>query len=146
MSVLLNGNFNVCVTLPQFDFTETADQVQIPGVDLATVFDEFGFFDNVKIGEKTLRELGCTQFYNNQISFGIGEPQYIIRLFLHADPAILMEAVNNGEVVFGDNQTPVTAAKGTIIPGYNYLYGGEDAVVYRADMGPLNTGFRYYCP
>lgn len=129
-----NGNFNIYVTLPQYDFTGTVDNVQFAGVDFATVFDGFGFFDSVKIGEKTLRELGCTQFFNNQMAFGVGEPKNIVKLYLHADPAVWMEAFNNGEVVFGDNQTPVTIGKGTVIPGYNYLSGGENAVVYRADM------------
>lgn len=129
-----NGNFNIYVTLPQYDFAGPADNVQFAGVDLATVFDGFGFFDSVKIGEKTLRELGCTQFFNNQMAFGVGEPKNVVKLYLHADPEIWMDAFNSGEVVFGDNQTPVTIGEGTIIPGYNYLSGGENAVVYCADM------------
>ncbi len=141
-----NGNFNIYVTLPQYDTTETRDCVQFAGVDLADVFDGFGFFDSVKIGEKTLRELGCTQFYNNQIAFGVGEPKNVVKLYLHADPETWMTAFNNGEIVFGDNQTPVTIGEGTVIPGYSYLNGDDDAVVYRADMTYVtkrSTGLTY---
>ena len=128
------GNFNIYVTLPQYDFAGPSDNVRFAGVDLATVFDGFGFFDSVKIGEKTLRELGCTQFYDNQMAFGVGEPKCIVKLYLHADPAIWTEAYNNGEVAFGDAQTPITIGAGTVIPGYDYLSGIENSTIYCADM------------
>lgn len=129
-----NGNFNMYITLPQIDTNIQNWNVAFDGVDLATVFNDFGFFDKVKIGEKTLREWGCTGFYNNTLGFGVAEPQNVIALYCHADPAIWGEAFNSGEIAFGDNQTPVTIGEGTIIPGYNYLSGGENAVVYRTNM------------
>ena len=129
-----NGNFNIYVTLPQYDYAGQRDNVQFAGVDLATVFDGFGFFDSVKIGEKTLRELGCTEFYNNQMAFGIGEPKNVVKLYLHAEPTVWQAAYDNGDVVFGDAQPPVTIGEGTVIPGYNYLNGDANAVVYSADM------------
>lgn len=127
------GNFNIYVTLPQYDTTVTQDNVR-PTADLATVFDSFGFFDSVKIGEKSLRELGCSGFYDNQIGFGIGEPKNIVKLYLHADPETWSAAYANGEIKFGDSQPPITMEKGTTIPGYNYLMSGENAVVYRTNM------------
>lgn len=129
-----NGNFNIYVTLPEYDTNIVQDNVVFTDVDLASVFDNFGFFDSVKIGEKSLRELGCTGFYSGyQMAFGVGEPKNVVKLYLHADPETWMAAYNAGEVVFGDNQTDVTITEGTIIPGYKYLMGEANATVYKAD-------------
>lgn len=129
-----NGNFNIYVTLPEYDTTVTQDYVRYTDVNLTNVFNNFGFFDSVKIGEKTLRELGCTEFWENTIAFGVGEPKNVVKLYLHADPAVWTAAAQAGEVVFGDEQPDVTIAKGTIIPGYTYLTGAEDAKIYKANQ------------
>lgn len=135
-----NGNFNLSIILPQIDTAVKKDAVTFDGVDLAKVFNDFGFFDKVKIGEKTLREYGCVSFWDGAIGFGVGEPQNSINLHCHADPDIWKEAVKSGEVSLGTwggsqwavNPSDVTIEEGTLIPGYTYLNGDDDAVVYRA--------------
>ena len=129
-----NGNFNIYVTLPEYDTTTVQDYVRYADVDLTSVFNDFGFFDSVKIGEKTLRELGCTSFWENTIAFGVGEPKNVVKLYLHADPAVWTAAAQAGEVAFGEAQPDVTITKGTIIPGYTYLTGAANATVYKAEQ------------
>lgn len=127
-----NGNFNLWLTLSEIDTDIQNDNVTIAGVTLEDKFNELNFFDNVMIGEKTLKELGCSGFWENVISIGVGEPQNIMRLHCHADPDTWKAAVNGGEVVFG--QSEVTVKAGALIPGYTYLSGAENPTVYRATM------------
>lgn len=127
-----NGNFNLWITLPQMDTQLKGEALTIPDVDLQAKFNELHFFDNVVIGEKTLKEYGCTGFWENTIGFGIGEPQNIMRLHCHADPEIWSAAINSREVDY--NKTEITVKEGTLIPGYTYLAGDDNPIVYRAKM------------
>ncbi|MBQ7948635.1 MAG: hypothetical protein IJ284_02625 [Clostridia bacterium] len=128
------GRFNLFICMPQIDTNIKNGYLKFDGVDLMSVFNEFNFFNNVKIGEKTLTELGVTAFWDNKIGYGEGEPNGIIRLHCIADVTIWQAAIQSGEVKFGDEQTPVTISEGTLVPGYTYLNGDENAVVYRANM------------
>lgn len=127
-----NGNFNLYLSLPQIDVTLNGQNQTVSDGDLSTKFNELNFFDNIMIGEKSLKELGCTGFWTQEVVFGEGEPQNVIRLKCHADPEIWTTAISAGEVVFG--QSEMTVKKGALIPGYTYLSGAENPIVYRADM------------
>lgn len=127
-----NGNFNLYISMPKIDTDIKNDAWTIDGVTLQDKFNELNFFDNVMIGEKTLKELGCTGFWENVVGFGVGEPQNVIHLHCHADPDTWKAAVAAGEVVFG--QSEVTVKAGALIPGYTYLAGEENPIVYRANM------------
>lgn len=126
-----NGNFNLTISMSEYDATVTQMGYAF-SKDLAKAFNEFGFFDKVKIGEKTLREYGCTGFWENAMDIGMNEPKSVINLHCHADPAIWEAAVNSGEVAFSAPSCPVTIEEGTIVPGFSYLTDGENPVVYRA--------------
>lgn len=129
-----NGNFNLWITIPSLDTGDKESKVSFDGVNLSQVMDNFGFFDKVKIGDKSLREYGCTSFWENSIGFNDSDwgnmPKNNVHFYCHADPALWSAAVDNGEVVF--NKTEVTVEKGALIPGYAYLNGDNNAKVYRA--------------
>lgn len=127
-----NGNFSLYLLVPELDMGGKTGQVSFNS-DMAYEFNKLGFFDKIKIGEKTLREWGCTSFYySDSVGFNekpVGEvPHNNIRLYCHADPAIWEAAHKSGEISFS---SPVTVAEGALIPGYAYLSGGENAKLYR---------------
>lgn len=126
-----NGNFNLTLSMSNYDASVTQSNY-VFSKELAPIFNEFGFFDKVKIGEKSLRELGCTGFWDNAIDVGTNEPKNVINLHCHAEPSLWQAAVDSGEVQFNSPVTPVTIEKGMIVPGFAYLTDGENPVVYRA--------------
>ena len=127
------GNLNLFITIPGLDNEVDGDGISFEGVDLASVFNSFGFFDNVMIGGKTLRELGCTSFWDNALGYNIGEPKPRVYLHAHFDPTILAAAIEDGTVNFAHTtMSTITFKEGTIIPGYRYLKGLDNAVLYKA--------------
>lgn len=147
-----NGNFYLALTMPDVGTTMAQENVQfnteLAGTDLPGVFNSFGFFEKVKIGNKTLKELGCTTFFDNAYDINVGEPLGRIRLHCHADPTVWNQAIADGEVVHG--QSSVTIMEGAMIPGYTYLTAGENPVVYKAgcdyvtEIGNYNYGLITY--
>ena len=129
-----NGNFSLYFLIPELDTGNKNASLSFTGVELSGVFEQLGVFDNVKIGNKTLRELGCTGFWQNSIGINAVEkgafPYNHLQLYCHADPDTLMAAINAGEVSIANS--PVTVAEGTLLPGYAYLNGDSDAKLYRA--------------
>lgn len=134
------GEFNVSVILPEYDYTGTPnDWYAFGSLDVAPIFEELGFFDNILIGEKTLREWGCTSFFVNSIGYGAGEPQNQMTFHCQADPVLWNEALASGELKIPtyDSATntisegsAVTVKEGTLIPGYTGLI--SNGIVYRA--------------
>ena len=127
-----NGNFNLNVTLDQLD-TEIVNEYQsISGLTkegISLVFEQLGFFDSVKIGNKTLRQLGCTSFYDVP-GYNTIDLKHSITLHCHADPDTWQAAVASKEVDY--STALITVEKGTAIPSYTYLSGAANAVLYRA--------------
>jgi hypothetical protein len=135
----LNGKSYSKVFLTHSDIME-GGQVDFT-MNLADEFNKLGLFDKVKIAGKSLREYGCTEFYNNY-AIGINEkpaeevPHNHIRLYCHADPEIWTAAHNSGAVSFSSD---VTVEEGALFPGYAYLSGAEDATLYRAGCTFVKT-------
>ena len=127
------GNLNLFITIPGIDNEVNGDGISFEGVDLASVFNSFGFFDNVMIGGKTLRELGCTSFWDNTLGYNVSEPKPRLYLHAHCDPATLAAAIADGTVNYAHTtMSTVTIKEGTMIPGYRYLKGLDNAGVYKA--------------
>lgn len=127
------GNVKLLVMIPGLDNEEDGDDISFDGVDLPTVFNNFGFFDNVMIGGKTLRELGCTTFWDNALGYNITAPKPELYLHLNFDPVTLAAAMEDGTVNLGHmTMSTVTIKEGALIPGYRYLKGLDNAVVYKA--------------
>ena len=135
------GQFNISIVLPQYDYTGTPNAWYSFGdKQIAPIFEELGFFDNIMIGEKTLREWGCTSFFSNSVGYGEYEPQNHMIFRCQADPVLWNEAISSGELtipkydvstgLMGDGAS-VTIKEGTVIPGYTYLMG-TSKLVYRA--------------
>ena len=133
-----NGNFNLTLSMSNYDASVTQSNY-VFSKELAPIFNEFGFFDKVKIGEKSLRELGCTGFWDNAIDVGTNEPKNVINLHCHADPEIWQAAINNGEVAFSSPTCPITIEEGTLLPGFSYLTDGANPIVYRAAHTTVST-------
>ena len=130
-----NGNINMMITLSETDMA--SGNVTMDAATLKQKLQAINFFDNICFGEKTLTELGFSGDFwdnSNRINFGAGEPQKVIYMSLHADPATFEAAYNNGDFTFGQGGSTVTFKKGALIPGYNYLMGNDNATVYRASM------------
>ena len=127
-----NGNFNLNVTLDQLDTNLVNEYQSISGLTkegLGLVYDQLGFFDSVKIGNKTLRQLGCTSFYDVP-GFNTIDLKNSMTLHCHADPDIWQAAIAAGEVNYSN--ALITVEKGTALPSYTYLSGAANAVLYRA--------------
>lgn len=133
-----NGNFNLTISMSEYDATVQQAEYTF-SKDLTAAFNQFNFFDKVKIGEKTLRELGCTGFWNNAMDIGVSEPKKVINLHCHADPEIWQAAINNGEVAFSSPSCPITMEEGMLLPGFSYLTDGANPVVYRAAHTTVST-------
>ena len=136
-----NGNFSLYILIPELDMGGKQGRVEFP-VDMADTFNKLGLFDNVKIADKTLREWGCTSFYDNA-AIGINEkisdevPHNHIRLYCHVDDPVKWEtAYNAGEWSFSST---ITVAEGSLFPGYAYLNGDENAKLYRAGCEFVTT-------
>ena len=135
-----NGNFSLYIIIPELDMGGKTGQVDFT-MNLADEFNKLGLFDKVKIAGKSLREYGCTDFYNNY-AIGINEkpaaevPHNHIRLYCHADPEIWSAAHNSGEISFSSD---VTVEEGALFPGYAYLSGAEGATLYRAGCTFVKT-------
>ena len=135
-----NGNFSLYIIIPELDMGGKTGQVDFT-MNLADEFNKLGLFDKVKIAGKSLREYGCTDFYNNY-AIGINEkpaaevPHNHIRLYCHADPEIWSAAHNSGAVSFSSD---VTVEEGALFPGYAYLSGAEGATLYRAGCTFVKT-------
>lgn len=146
-----NGNFNINIALPQYDYTGLPNGYYSFGdKDLGGMLNELGFFDNIMIGEKTLREWGCTSLYSNTVGFGVGEPANQITFRCHADPEIWSAAIDNGEVVIPvyangvmSDGSRVTIKEGTLIPGFEYFSGVANATMYRADVPYVGAPSQY---
>ncbi|MBE7100149.1 MAG: hypothetical protein E7364_00885 [Clostridiales bacterium] len=123
-----NGKFNILITLPQTDYVGVSENFAVE--NLTSILQEFGFFDNVMVGEKTLKELGCTGLWKEALAYGTNEPQNLVRVHCHADPEIWKAAYSNGEVQFP--QSTVSVKEGFCFPGYSYFTGAENPIVYRA--------------
>lgn len=128
-----NGNFSLYIIIPDLDMGGRTGCVEFT-MNLADEFNKLGLFDKVKIAGKSLREWGCTSFYNNY-AIGINEkpndqvPHNHIRLYCHADPEKWEAGYNAGEWNFSSK---VTIEEGALFPGYAYLSGSADAKLYRA--------------
>ena len=137
------GNLILRVTIGDADWTERMDNVAYTAEDgssLAALFDKLGFFDHVKFGDKTLRELGCVAFYDNAYDLDAGEPDHVITLHLSMGKENLEAAMANGL----SKTTQVTIMEGALLPSHGYLqHTGE--VVYRAGASYVTTqsGFAY---
>ncbi len=135
-----NGNFSLYILIPELDMGGKTGEVTFP-LDMAQEFNKLGLFDKVKIAGKSLREYGCTGFYNNS-AIGINEkpaeqvPHNHIRLYCHADPEIWTAAHNSGAVSFSSD---VTVEEGALFPGYAYLNGDANATLYRAGCTFVKT-------
>lgn len=130
------GNVNAHFTLSKTDAPASGEQkVTVAPEVLKQKLQAINFFDNVMMGEKTLTELGFSgDFWNaeQRVSFNFGEPNNALYMSLHADPAVWEAAYNAGEIQFGMGGTQMTFKEGALIPGYNYLTGGANPVVYKA--------------
>ena len=128
-----NGNFSLYIIMSDLDMGGKTGYVEFP-MNLAEEFDKLGLFDKIKIAGKSLRDWGCTSFYNNY-AIGINEkpseevPHNHIRLYCHADPEKWEAGYNAGEWNFSSK---VTIEEGALFPNYAYLSGGEGAKLYRA--------------
>ena len=145
-----NGDFNLWIVLPQLDVDVSLQSIKT--VSTAGLWDKLeaiNFFDNILIGEKTLKECGVESFADSVVDFGNGEPQNVLRIALHADPAVWAALVNSGEIVPG--RTATTVKEGALIPSYNYLTGGASPIVYRAGCDYLtkwsdfDAAYSYEC-
>ena len=129
------GTFCVLFTLGQTDYVGVNENVSV--ANLTGILQEFGFFENVMIGEKTLAEYGCNTLYSESLAYGTNEPQNIVRVHCQADPTIWKAAKENKEIQFSQYnalQNPITVKEGFLLPGYTYLTGAENPIVYRASM------------
>lgn len=128
------GNVQLHITIPALDNGDvTGDDIAFDGVDLPTVFNSFGFFDNVMISGKTLRELGCTTFWNHNLGYNVAEPNPSVYIHLHFEPDKLAAAMADGTVKLGHMEmSPVSFKEGTVIPGYRYLAGLDNAILFKA--------------
>ena len=132
----LNGNFELMLVLPQLDhdikITEdkkTAEAESVIVSNFAGKLDAIGLFDNIVIEGKTLREYGCTGVYSDEAIFGKSEPQNSVIIPLHADPELWAPLVTEkgGSVT----KLVVSIKEGGMLPGYDYLAGGANPVVYQ---------------
>lgn len=127
-----NGNFSIYMSLPQ---TDASSKTSIAVNNLATVLDKFGFYDNIMIGDKTLKELGFQYTWSDMITYGEGEPQNIVRIPCHTENKEEWQALNDsGEIQFsgGILKNNITVKEGFMLPGYTYFTGAENPIVYRA--------------
>ena len=96
-----NGNFYLYVTLSEMDTTTEAEAVAYDTTvdDMPTMFNNFDFFNKVKINGYTLAELGCTGVWENafDVNAGGGAPKFKFRFHMHADPTKWNEAINAGK-------------------------------------------------
>ena len=127
-----NGNFSIYLTLPQTDAPTGSTSISVSG--LATTLNEFGFYDNVMIGDKTLKELGFEGAWADTLTYNDGEPKNIVRIPCHTENKAEWQALNDsGEIQFtnGVLQNDITLKEGFTFPGYTYFTGAENPVVYR---------------
>ena len=127
-----NGNFSIYLTLPQTD-APSATSLSVSG--LATILNEMGFYDNIMIGDKTLKELGFQSVWSEEVKYGESEPKNIVKIPCHTDEKEAWQAMNDsGEIQFtnGILQNKITVKEGFLLPGYSYFTGAEDSIVYRA--------------
>ena len=122
-----NGNFEIRITLGQFDYTGESSQVAFTGGELKTLLTKLDFFNKVKLGDKTLAEWGCVACYDNIFWVNSGEPDYTltIPLCMSKDNMDLASAAGIGP------DYPITILEGALIPSYGYLTKTGN-VVYRA--------------
>lgn len=135
------GNVYVLVTLPVYDTVIETEGMKFGGVDIATVLNKFGVWDNILIGEKTLREWGFTAGWNNEIGFNSNTPfkyipegalapnvAYTITIHAHSD----LWAESDVEFAGVISNYDVTVKAGATFPGFAYLSGEAEYTVYRA--------------
>lgn len=130
------GNVNVHFTLSETDVANTA-KVTASATTIKQKLQEIDFFDNIMMGTKTLTQLGFSGDFwdaSNMVTYGIGEPQKVMYMSLHADPEVWAAAVGAGEIQFGIGGTQMTFKEGALLPSYGYLMGEENPVVYKASM------------
>ena len=124
-----NGNFELRLTLGYADWSGSSAQKSYVGeADLATALNKLGFFDKIKLGDKTLREWGCTACYDNWYKVNSGEPDYTLMIPLAMGSENMSAATAAG---IGAN-TPFTILEGALIPSDAYLQGDTSATVYHA--------------
>ena len=122
-----NGNFTLSVTLGKADWTNEDAGVKTYDGDLAKLLNKLGFFDHVKLGDKTLAEWGCTACYDNDYELNTGEPDNIFLFHL----AMGKENMDVATAAGISASTFATILEGAIIPSYGYLTGTSEEV-YRA--------------
>ena len=83
-----------------------------------------GFFEHIKIGDKTLAEWGCTGCYDNNYELNAGEPDNRIMFHLTMSQDRMEAATAAG--IGAD--TPATILAGALIPSYSYLAEGNELV------------------
>ena len=131
-----NGNFELRLTLGYADWSGSSAQKSYVGeADLATALNKLGFFDKIKLGDKTLREWGCTACYDNWYKVNSGEPDYTLMIPL-AMGAENMTAASEAGI---GADTPFTILEGALIPSDAYLQGDTSATVYRAGCDYVTT-------
>ena len=145
------GNLNMFVIIPGLDVGPAGDGLAFDGYSkeaLEALFNEFGLFDMVYLAGKSLREWGFVGFWNGSLGFNVDGPNPHIYLHMHTDNPDYAAAVENGEINFTKyesgaltiKQSAITVKDGLLIPGYAYLNGDENAVVYRAVTDFVTTG------
>jgi hypothetical protein len=122
-----NGNFEIRITLGDFDYTGAEVKKAFEGGELRTLLTKLDFFNHIKLGEKTLAEWGCTACYENGYWLNNGGPQYTIMIPLSMSKDNMTAASAAG--VKADY--PITIMEGALIPSSGYLSKTSD-VVYRA--------------
>ena len=144
------GNLNMFIVIPGLDVGTAGDGLAFDysKESLEALFNEFGLFDMVYINDKSLREWGFVGFWNGSLGFNIDGPTPHIYLHMHTDNPDYSAAVESGEITFTKytngaldiKQSAITVKDGLLIPGYAYLNGDENAVVYRAVADFVTAG------
>ena len=131
-----NGNFEIRLTLGYADWSgDSAQKNYVGEADLATALNKLGFFDKIKLGDKTLREWGCTACYDNFYKVNSGEPDLTLFIPLAMGEENMAAASAAG---IGAN-TPFTVLEGALIPSDAYLQGDTTATVFRAGCDYVTT-------
>ena len=135
-----NGNFTLSVTLGRADWTNADAGVKTYDGDLSKLLNKLGFFDHIKLGDKTLAEWGCTACYDNGYELNTGEPDNIFLFHL----AMGQENMDVATAAGISASTFATVLEGALIPSYGYLTKTSEEV-YRAGCDyELQTSTKAY--
>ena len=135
-----NGNFTLAVTLGFADWTNEDAGVKTYDGDLSKLLNKLGFFNYIKLGDKTLAEWGCTACYDNGYELNTGEPDNIFLFHL----AMGQENMDVATAAGISGSTFATILEGALIPSYGYLTKTSEEV-YRAGCDyELQTSTKAY--